>query len=193
MGAIKYLGNKSWSDITREERYFCSHLYHSVLGKEKEFIKWLSNIAKIEIDFQKDWEISFEVCFYRDFLKAQDKSVKTYKRINDLYYSQKRTFDLCLFAEDEIIIIEAKAQQGFTGHQLDEILQDADLVEELTKAFGIGKKARVILLHSSYYHPRDERIIKFPRFTWEDFCAFQNENNEVFQRADKLYKEDSLE
>ena len=191
MGAIQYFGNKSWSDITREERYFCSHLYHNVLGKEKEFVKWLSKTAQLEIDSKKDWEISFEVCFYRDFLKAQNKSVKTYKKKDGFLYSQKRTFDLCLFSIDEIIIIEAKAQQGFTGHQLDEILQDADLVEELTKDFGMKKNCRVILLHSSLYHPRDERIIKFPRFTWKDFCAFQNENNDVFQRADKLYKEDT--
>lgn len=195
MGAIKYFGNKSWSDITREERFFCSHLYHNVLGKEKELVKWLSEIVtvreKIKLDYSKEWDISFEVCFYRDFLKAQKKTVKTYKKKDGFLYSQKRTFDLCLFSKDEIIIIEAKAQQGFTGHQLDEILQDADLAEELTKEFGMKKNCRVILLHSSLYHPRDERIIDFPRFTWKDFCTFQNENNDIFRRADKLYKEDS--
>lgn len=193
MQGLKYFGNKSWADITREERYFCSHLYHSVLGKEKEFVKWLSNIAKIEIDFQKDWEISFEVCFYRDFLKSNGKTIKKYNEDNKKQYPQKRTFDLCLFSKDEIIIIEAKAQQGFTGPQLVEILKDAKDVKELTDSFGMSKNARVILLHSSFYHPRDKRIFKFPRFTWKDFCAFQNENNEVFQRADKLYKEDSLQ
>ena len=72
-----------------------------------------------------------------------------------------------------------------------EIQQDADLVEGLTKEFGMKKNCRVILLHSNLYHPRDERIIKLPRFTWKDFCTFQNENNDIFPRADKLYKEDT--
>lgn len=191
MSTIKYFGKKSWSEITREERYFCSHLYLSVIGREKEFVKWLSKIANIEIDFQKVWDISFEVCFYRDFLKSQNQSIKSYKRKDGSLYSQKRTFDLCLFSQDEIIIIEAKAQQGFTGHQLEEILQDAELVEELTTEFGISKRAKVILLHSSLYHPRDKRILNFPRFTWLDFCSFQKENNEVFKRADNIYNEDS--
>jgi len=42
MGELKYFGNKSWSDITREERYFCSHLYNSVLGKERDFVQGLN-------------------------------------------------------------------------------------------------------------------------------------------------------
>lgn len=193
MGNLKYFGSKSWADITREERYFCSHLYHSVLGKEKEFVRWLSKTAQIEIDSQKDWEISFEVCFYRDFIKSNGKTIKKYNEDNKKEYPQKRTFDICLFSKDEIIIIEAKAQQGFTIPQMKEIQQDADLVEGLTKDFGMKKNCRVILLHSSLYHPTDKRILKFPRFTWLDFCAFQNENNEVFMRADNLYKEDSLQ
>lgn len=114
MGGLQYFGNKNWAEITREERYFCSHLYHSIIGKEKEFVKWLNeNLkpeGKLKLDESNIWEVSFEVCFYRDFLKSQNKSVKTYERKNGDFYSQKRTFDLCLFSADEMIIIEAKAQ-----------------------------------------------------------------------------------
>jgi len=28
---------KNWKDITREERFFCSHLYHTIINREKEF------------------------------------------------------------------------------------------------------------------------------------------------------------
>jgi len=27
MGGISWLGNRNWSEITRDERYFCAHLY----------------------------------------------------------------------------------------------------------------------------------------------------------------------
>lgn len=189
MDGLQYFGNKTWAEITREERYFCSHLYHSIIGKEKNFLEWLSKKTQTEIDFNKDWDISFEVCFYRDFLKSQDQSVKTYERKKVGYYSQKRTFDLCLFSSDEIIIIEAKAQQGFTGKQLDEILKDKKDVEELTEEFSMKKKVRIILLHSSRYSPTDTRVKNLYRFTWKDLAEYDSSDSSLYNRADKLYNE----
>ena len=193
MDGLQYFGTKKWAEITREERYFCSHLYHSIIGKEKEFVKWLNeNIkpeGKLKLDEDNNWEVSFEVCFYRDFLKSQNQSVKTYKRKNGEFYSQKRTFDLCLFSADEMIIIEANAQQGFTGKQLNEILKDKEDVEELTKEFSMNKKARIILLHSSRYSPTDSRVKNFSRFTWKDLAEYDSSNTSLYNRADSLYND----
>lgn len=33
---IKYLNNKYWKDVTREERYFCSELFNYFKYKENE-------------------------------------------------------------------------------------------------------------------------------------------------------------
>jgi hypothetical protein len=75
---ISYLSNLSWNKITREERLFCSHLYHSILSLQdrKKFITKLNRI-KSPINFFKNnlslsekshWEVGFEVCFYRDLI-----------------------------------------------------------------------------------------------------------------------------
>ena len=68
MGELNYFGNKAWADITREERYFCSYLYHSIIGKEKQFVKWLNTNTKLKLNESVNWELGFEVCFYRDYL-----------------------------------------------------------------------------------------------------------------------------
>jgi hypothetical protein len=100
-------------------------------------------------------------------------------------YSPKRTFDLCLFSNNHIVIIEAKAQQGFHGDQLDEFEKDKDNIKKLSEKKDL--KVDVVLLHSWKYKPRDKRIKGSPRFTWKDiYDTF--EKNKLFDKADKLYK-----
>lgn len=178
-----------WSSITREERFFCSHLYHSILSREGIFIKWLNEKTKLNLNENASWEISYEVCFYRDFLKSKDNSVKTYKRSNGDLYSQKRTFDLCLFSKDEFVIIEAKVQQGFSLKQIKEIDQDEELVKELLKNFNHSiKKVKTVLLYSYQYSPKEPEIKKFPKITWKDLhnSPFQDKN--VFELADEKFR-----
>ncbi len=52
-----YLSNRNWGDITREERFFCMHLYWDVKGREKEFVRWLNN-KQIKLNVEDEWEIS---------------------------------------------------------------------------------------------------------------------------------------
>lgn len=122
---FKYLSNKTWSQITREERYFCSHLYHFLIGKEKEFISWLNETLKKDFNSEQKWEISFEVCFYRDYYKNFPKTKMPTKDLS------KRTFDLVLFSESEIIIIEAKVQQPFKEKQINDLREDIRNLTEL--------------------------------------------------------------
>ena len=112
---LTYLEKKSWSQVTREERYFCSHLYHHIINKEKPFVKWLNQKLKTNFPLNNNWEIAFEACFYRDFYKLHKK-----KKLPEKL--RKRTFDLCLFSDNHIIIIEAKVQQGFKGDQLNSFI-----------------------------------------------------------------------
>lgn len=107
MGELKYFGNKSWSDITREERYFCAELFFDIKNNIKAFIYFLNKRFKTNYNIDQHWEVGFEVCFYRDFLFDKGNKVR------ETEYSDKRTFDLCLFSNKEILIIEAKADQKF--------------------------------------------------------------------------------
>ena len=120
---FKYLENKNWSQVTREERYFCSHLYHFLIGKEKEFVNWLNETIGTDFILDQEWEMSFEVCFYRDYYKLKNIPLPEELR--------KRTFDLCLFSTNDIIIIEAKVQQPFKEKQINDLRNDIKNLTEL--------------------------------------------------------------
>ena len=66
------------------------------------------------------------MCFFRDLWQLGGGKGQP--------HSPKRTFDLCLFSERQIIIIEAKAQQGFDKDQsqLKAFAEDKLKVAELT-------------------------------------------------------------
>ena len=181
--SLTYLNKKNWQDITREERFFCSHLYHSIINREREFVEWLNNNTTLKLNPNSNWEIGYEVCFYRDLIHHWKTQGKTIPIENQ--YSPKRTFDLCLFSNDHIVIIEAKAQQGFHGDQLKEFEKDKKDIRRL-----LGKKdfkIDVVLLHSSEYHPRDKRIKSYERFTWIDIYNSFEKNN-IFKHANELKK-----
>jgi hypothetical protein len=201
-----YLGGMNWEEITREERYFCLHLYNEIKkGGEKDFVKWLLNLKidwneDIKIDesskkatFKKDWllnsndndwEVGFEVCFYRDIIRR----VYT-DRIDDLLtvknpkgiFSPKRTFDLCLFSSNFMIIIEAKGYGGFDNDQMDVFKEDFDKLKEL-----LGDKCpniALIGLCRGKYRPKEKTKKNFHAiFRWADL--FNKYHNPVFERIE---------
>jgi hypothetical protein len=86
-----------------------------------------------------DWEVGYEVCFYRDILKLYGHGVK--EKMEDLIAKIgpnavnliKRTFDLVLFSSDTIVIIEAKSAEGLTTEQFKEFKIDEDLIDGVFK------------------------------------------------------------
>lgn len=177
---LSYIEKKTWQDITREERFFCSHLYHTIINREKEFVEWLNNNTTLKLNPHSKWEVGYEVCFYRDLIKHWKDQGKTIP--NEKQYSLKRTFDLCLFSNDHIVIIEAKAQQGFHRDQLDEFIKDKVDIKNLLGSQGFIVNVDVVLLHSSPYSPKNS----LPKVKWGDvynsFCK-----NDIFLKADQLY------
>jgi hypothetical protein len=118
---IEYLNNKSWKEISREERLFCAELYHAISHDQKPFLELLG------IDSNKSFDVGYEVCFYRDVLSEYGKS------INRKELPQKRTFDLALLSNQEIYIVEVKAQQGFAIGQLKDIEQDKESLPQAAR------------------------------------------------------------
>jgi hypothetical protein len=55
-----YLKGKNWSAVTREERLFCSHLYHNIKQPNniKMFINWLNKNQKPFNDLQFENKLS---------------------------------------------------------------------------------------------------------------------------------------
>ena len=179
---IKYFSKDnqsiSWSEISREERFFCAQLFHDLQQQDnlKKFIRFLNGRIGIKpfenLEFENfkgcielaeddDWEIGYEVCFYRDLLFYHSPERKKIREINDgrreeEKFPVKRTFDLCLFSNDAIVIIEAKAQQGLASDQCGEFQEDRrhikELFEHLFKAedMCIPKIYFVVLASSQY-------------------------------------------
>jgi hypothetical protein len=151
---IKYFNGSTWEKISREERFYCSLLYHDIKSGNNldRFIRFLNAAPspfpddtsspfpkfKNTIDLNPDtyWEIGYEVCFYRDMIyHIKEKTIGEINQIRKMHEKcllpHKRTFDLCLFSDDHIVIIEAKVQQGLESKQCEEFKDDEKYLKEL--------------------------------------------------------------
>ena len=181
---FSYLNGKYWAEVTREERFFCQHLFGLLVCDEENRI--LSCIKdhddRREPPRADEWEPAFEACFYRDIWHLREREGEL--------YSPKRTFDLCLFSEESILIIEAKAQQAFDVKQLESFKTDRDQVR---KATGV-QDVRVYGLASSQYEPSDAVLDAFdgPLLTWHSLSELYG-GDKVLARADELYDPKELD
>ncbi len=224
---LSYFGkNKNWKEITREERLFCSHLYHKLLepGNTKQFIEWLNTIKSPVANFTNTitlnpdtyWEPAFEVCFYRDLLKANGfgvkenlEKLKANKHIGEEAINLiKRTFDLALFSEDTIVIIEAKAAQGLTSTQFKEFETDENLIRGVFKFLNLKMPEIVfiILAADQYYQSTSfsslkgvgkvnlvDKAIKgegkvHGLISWKQLLNLEVFQDQIFRRAENVYK-----
>jgi hypothetical protein len=174
---FKYLDGNRWEEVTREERFYCQRLFELVRGESVEgFVQYLIETLSLEISPIGEWELGFEVCFYRDLWQLRNR--------NGALYSPKRTFDLCLFGESAIIIIEAKAASGFDQMQNNYFREDIKQVREITKVEAV----RLVGLCSSHCELDEDTMITFERriVFWRDLAARYN-NDMILKRANDIY------
>ena len=173
-----YLSGKRWSQITRDERFFCQRLYELIRDETPEqFIRYLHDDHALDVLLHGEWEIGFEVCFYRDLWQHRGQEGQL--------FSPKRTFDLCLFGERAIVIIEAKAATGFDPDQNEVFARDAAEVKCLTAVDTV----LLMGLCSSKYTPEEALTSVFtgPIITWKEL-AERYGNDEILLRADDVYE-----
>lgn len=141
---LSYLDGEKWEDITREERFFCMHLYRTVQERGVvDFVRLVKALSCAGLNPDSNWEIGVEVCFYRDFRHFRMKKIKDE---NVKLQSSKRTFDLCLFSDDTIVIIEAKCAETFKPDQLRDFKADLDRFEGLSAECPELKGVKIIVL-----------------------------------------------
>lgn len=181
---FSYLQGKSWLEITREERLYCAFLYWDIKGREKDFVSWLDDNHGLQLDSDAEWEVGYEVCFYRDLLKSRGKSV------NPTQYSSKRTFDLCLFSEEAMVIIEAKVQQMFKESQMRAFQKDRD---DIPKIVGKQIDTNIIALASSHYYEnydkfgQNDMLKKFNAcISWAEIYDSYSQRD-IYKQADDIY------
>ena len=123
---FEYLGGKRWSQVTRDERFFCQRLYELARSEPVGvFAQYISQEINLDLPRDCEWEIGYEVCFYRDLWQFRGR--------NRQLYSPKRTFDLCLFSETAIVNIEAKAALGFDHADNAVFAKEIEKVHTLTQ------------------------------------------------------------
>ena len=177
--AISYFQNKSWNETSRTELLFCAELYF--LLKEKEHLQKFIEKFKLK---QGDYDVSYEVSFYRDIPKIKEYAGKVKGK-----YPSHRAFDLALFSENDIYIIEAKAQQGFDNKQLNDFKNDEKKMREIIKEIAPKRKVDIHLwaIISSIYKPKQGTRDAFKRMiTWKDI--YELYKNEIFKHADEIYR-----
>ena len=175
---FEYFDGSRWAQVTRDERFFCQRLYELVNVKSTEnFVQYLSDSLDLNLPIGGEWEIGYEVCFYRDLWQQRDRKGKL--------YSPKRTFDLCLFGESAIVIIEAKAAGGFDKDQNEIFKRDIAEVQRLTQV----ENVQLIGLCSSKYEMDESSKSTFGDkvIRWKDLAG-QYDKDEILNRADDIYE-----
>ena len=160
---------KTWLEITREERYFCAELFFEIRKDIKKFIQFLNQYTKLNLDLDQEWEIGYEVCFYRDYLFDKGIGVKSST------YHDKRTFYLCLFSNTHIIVIEAKVDQSFYPKQLESLKNDVE--NDIYSVLKLNKDDITIqgaLLFSTCRKPTIAH--NFAEFDWDQLSKYYKEN-----------------
>ena len=204
--SIRYFNGSTWERITREERFFCSLLYHDIkTGNNLErFIRFLNAAPSpipddasssipifqntIALNPDTYWEIGYEACFYRDMIyQFKNKTIGEINQLREMRgkcrLPHKRTFDLCLFSDDHIVIIEAKVQQGLGSKQCKEFKEDEKYLKELFKEINLPCPEIVFIVlassqyfaSSSFTHPNGvgKNLISDDKFNLKGFIAWQ--------------------
>jgi hypothetical protein len=183
---FSYLKGKRWENVTRDERFFCALLYFQIKKDPLCFIKFLNQSQlKMELDLNVEWEVGFEVCFYRDIIKLTKPMIW-----GENHYSLKRTFDLCLFSEKSIIILEAKAQQNVKEIDITEFNKDTKYVSDLLLKLGNNVKVNLGVIASSKWINKDKNSNNLANkidalIAWADLAGLYNDQSLI--RADEIF------
>lgn len=180
MGLV-YLDGYSWAQISREERFFCAHLFQLIqTDGVKKFIQYLNFRHKTSLDEQSNWELAYEACFYRDLWQ--------HRRRKGTLFSPKRTFDLCLLSDNSIVVIEAKAHQEFETNQLSIFEKDKS---QIRKETSVDTVLLTGLASSKYKVP--QKVLSYfngSYLTWHELANLYN-NDAILRRADDIYESGS--
>jgi hypothetical protein len=183
--SVSYLKNQPWCRWSREERLFCAVLFEHARRDPTDFAKWLIAEASLQVESSDAWDVGFEVCFYRDYLWQRNRSARAEG------FPFKRTFDLCLFSERSIIIVEAKVCEPFDAEQNRDLAKDKELIQRLVDLDRL--QVRTVALASSRYFANakeygwPDTLTAFDgKLTWEQVA--RKYPDDLLAQADIMYK-----
>jgi hypothetical protein len=182
---IQYLMNQPWSSWSREERLFCAVLYEHGRRQPRDFAHWLIDASSLGVSAEGDWDIGYEVCLYRDFLWQKGDLAASRQE-----FPQKRTFDLCLFGQSSLIIVEAKVCERFDSAQNSSFSDDRLHIKRLLGVEDLSVK--IVALASSKYFENAKKYSPHAldvfdgQVSWAH--AAQAYNDPLLAQAELMYK-----
>ena len=171
---------RSWAEISREERFFTSFLFHDISADAAPMLRLLSGSLGIPARTTIS-DVGFEVCFFRD---------AAYARLIERHRSlEKQTFDLVITLSSGLIaIIEAKAQQGFHLAQISKLKEARNMIVASDR--WPANEVELCALTSSLYTPGPKVRAAFTgMFTWLDIARAYPRNSKHYERGDGLYRD----
>ena len=182
---ISYLQERPWSEWTRDERFFCSALYQCAIADKDRFAGWVYKTAQLDLPFEGPWDVGYEVSFYRDFLWQQGKKPAEFG------VSDQRAFDLCLFCNRALVVIEAKVFEAFKSDQNREFAKDKDCIGRLPGMedvqVGLVALASGIYFANHAEYGNESTLSMFDgRLTWAQ--AHEEYGVELLAQAESTYK-----
>jgi len=170
-----------WEQVTREERFFTSFLFHDMRAKSEPL--WNKLRDKLNLPGTKVVDVGYEVCFFRDAHCACPKLIE--ERQPDL---EKQTFDLVLWLNTgAMVIIEAKAQQSFRNKQLKDLKNARRII--LAQSVHNCPDVHLVALCSSKYKMKDSTKKKFDGILrWTEIANAYSNNKSHYFRADCIYR-----
>ncbi|MFC2122753.1 hypothetical protein ACFLRP_03615 [Bacteroidota bacterium] len=174
-----------WSKITREERFFTSMLYHDILHDDRPILNLFGNNLEVLFDISLV-DAGYEVCFFRDAFHYKPALVKERQPL-----LEKQTFDLVLWLSDQsLVIIEAKAQQGFHMDQINALKQSREIILRISAPrYPIGK-IYLFGLCSSKYNLKKSTEQEFDSIIrWNEIASLYPSHEEEYDRADYIYRD----
>ena len=170
-----------WSKITREERFFTCMLFSDVV----KYPSPLWRLLAYQLGYDNDVQVidqGYEVCLFRDAAREELGLVERHREL------EKVTFDLLLTLSNKaVVIIEAKAHQSFTSNQI-VMLHRSKRVLQASSSWP-AKEIRIVGLCSSRYSPRTRTREQFDALiTWQQVAEAYTRNQDVYLRADSIYR-----
>lgn len=168
----------TWSDNTREERFFTAMLFSELLKDAQPFWRHLAPRLG-ERDETRVTDVGYEVCLFRDLAHAN--------HIPPTAELRKQTIDLVLTVSSaSIVLIEAKAHQSFSLEQA----RNLQLAKVKLLQAGLGvTSVHLVGLHSSRYKPTrvKEKCSDLVFTTWAELRGVYPDIARHIDRADEIY------
>ena len=128
--------------------------------------------------------MGYEVCFFRDAFHTKPALIK--ERQQSL---EKQTFDLALWLSGQsLVIIEAKAQQGFHMDQIKALQQSRTIINRIATTTYPISKIHLVGLCSSKYNLKKTTEKEFDSIIrWMEIVNLYPSHKEEYSRADRIY------